>query len=115
MILLTPHLPVPGCQSEESLLLQAEVDEAADADLERPGDAGGEVEVGEVGGEAGAEHGVAALTVQDLVQLGLSEPNLQQTISGQYQGSNSLTGLRLSGTFIYYHDLIRLRSNKMLK
>ena len=47
------------------------------------------MEVGEVGGEAGAEHGVAALTVQDLVQLGLREPNLQQAISGKYQGSTS--------------------------
>ena len=87
----SPHLPVTGGQSEESFLLQAETDEAADADLERPGDAGGEVEVGEVGGEAGPEHGVAALTVQDLVQLGLSEPNLQQqsVISGKYQGNSS--------------------------
>ena len=49
------------------------------------------MEVGEVGGEAGAKHGVAALTVQDLVQLGLREPNLQQqtVISGKYLGSNS--------------------------
>ena len=73
-----PHLAVPGGESEESLLLQAEGDEAADADLERPGDAGGELEVREVGGEAGAEHGVAALTVQDLVQLGLRQPNLSE-------------------------------------
>ena len=36
------------------------------------------MEVGEVGGEAGAEHGVAPLAVQDLVQLGLREPNLSQ-------------------------------------
>ena len=46
------YLPVPRRQSEEPLLLQAEADEAADAELERPGDAAGEVEVGEVGGEA---------------------------------------------------------------
>ena len=71
------HLPVPGRQSEEPLLLQAEADEAADAELERPGDAAGEVEVGEVGGEAGAEHRVAPLSLQDQLYLGLRVANLE--------------------------------------
>ena len=77
-ILCRAHLAIPSRESEESLLLQAEGDEATDADLERPGDAGGELEVGEVGGEAGAEHGVAPLTLLDLIQLGLSQSDLRQ-------------------------------------
>ena len=75
----SPNLPVAGGMSEESLLLQPQTDQLGHAGLDGPGDAAGEVEGVEVGGERRAEHRVASPAVYYRVDLGLSEPHLHHS------------------------------------